>query len=105
MNAGFTPYCAYLLLFTLLGAIFSTGFPLTPAMASHTNIILDDNIDLVYDPNDTIVISGTIDDVNDDEDVVDLEVTGPSTSDDDNVDHDDGDFEFEYDIDPSAEDG
>jgi predicted secreted protein with PEFG-CTERM motif len=69
-------------------------------------VLLDEeDIDLVYEPGDTITISGSIDDVDNTEDTVSLSVSGPGTSDDDDTTHDDGEFEFEYEIENDAEDG
>lgn len=103
---AFGSFLTYALMLTLIGSIFSVALTVQPARASHSNILLDEDIiDIKYDPGERITISGSIDDVDSSEDIVNLSVTGPGTSDDDDQEHDDGDFEFEYDIEDDADDG
>lgn len=103
---AFGSFLTYALMLTLIGSIFSVALTVQPARASHSNILLDEDIiDIKYDPGERITISGSIDDVDSSEDIVNLSVTGPGTSDDDDQEHDDGDFEFEYNIEDDADDG
>src|SRR5688572_10923221 len=89
-------YFTYALMLTLTATIFSTALTIQPVRASHANIILNEaDISLEYEAGDDITIEGEIDDVNDDVDEVTLTITGPSDHDDE-VDHNNGDFEFEY---------
>ena len=64
-------FFAYTLILTLVGSLFSLVLPAIPSHASHENITVNitDDVDEIYDPGDSIVIEGTIDDVQEDEDV------------------------------------
>lgn len=101
---------AYLLISTLVGSLFLIVLPAPrSSYASHENITVNigDDVTNIYDPGDSIVITGTIDDVQDDEDVT-IRVLDPSGSeeeeDDVTPDEDDGYFDFVFDI-PSDADG
>ena len=101
-----SPLFAYALVLTSIVSVFSIVPSVKHADATHANIILNEaNISLEYGQSDDITIEGEIDDVNNDVDEVTLSITGPSLNYYDEVDHDDGEFEFEYSLENDAEDG
>ena len=104
-------YLAYALVLTLVGSILSVILPPDqPSYASHGNITINfpvDDVDEIYGPGDSIVIEGTIDDVEEDE-VVTIRVLNPAGSeeeeDDVTPDEDDGYFAYDFNI-PNDADG
>ena len=105
-------FFAYALILTLVGSLFSVVLPASqPSYASHENVtvnISSDDVTDTYDPGDSIAFVGTIDDVEDNEDVT-IKVRDPSgsTKTTQNVepDEDDGYFDFLYDIPNNAAEG
>lgn len=104
-------FFAYALILTLVGSLFSLVLPAgQSSYALHENVTINvgDDVTTTYDPEDSIVVSGTIDNVEDDEDVT-LKFKNPSGStaktQDVEEDEDDGYFDYSYDIPNSAADG
>jgi len=92
-----------MLLVVLIGSVISTGLTFQPSYASH-NIILD-SIDDEYDAGDSVEISGTIDDVDNNEDEVTIRIDGPESETEPVTLDNDDEFSWEYDIPDDAEDG
>jgi predicted secreted protein with PEFG-CTERM motif len=104
-------FLAYALILTLVGSVISLAIPtFQPSYASHKNISveIDHDIDEPYGQSDDVVISGSIDEVEDDEDTVTIKIKSPtgatiktltSTLDDD------GNFDDSYSISGTAADG
>ncbi len=95
-------YFTYALLLTLAGSLISTVLTIQPSYAAH-NIILDD-IDDEYSAGDEVSISGTIDDVNNNEDEITIRIEGPE-DDTKIVTLDNDDFQWDYNIPDDAADG
>jgi predicted secreted protein with PEFG-CTERM motif len=104
-------FLAYALILTLVGSVISLAIPtFQPSYASHNNISveIDHDIDEPYGQSDDVVISGAIDQVEDDEDHTTIRIKSPtgttiktltSTLDDD------GNFDDSYAISSTAIDG
>ncbi len=105
MDRSISPYFAYALILTLVGSAFSSIVPLQHSFASHSDIEV--NISgIEFDEGDDVVITGTVDgaDENDDVDITVDEAGGGDES--DNVDLDSGgDFEFTYTVPDNPDDG
>lgn len=100
-------FLSYSVILTLIASVLSSALPMVkPSFASHENISVDID-DVSYGQSDEVVISGTIEDVNADEDQVNITVEEPDGTDsDENVDLEtNGDFSFVYEISNSADDG
>jgi len=70
-------YFAYALILTLVGSLFSAALPVfQPSYASHTNIAfeIDHDIDEPYEVDDDVVIDGTIDNVDQNLDSVEITI-------------------------------
>lgn len=70
-------YFAYALMLTLVGSLFSAALPVfQPSYASHTNIAfeIDHDVDEPYEEDDDVVIDGTIDNVDQNLDSVDITI-------------------------------
>jgi uncharacterized protein YfaS (alpha-2-macroglobulin family) len=89
----------------LLGSALSTVVPTHQSFASHTEVELEIN-NTVFDANDDVTISGTVD-AGDENDDVEITVETPSGSDEnDTVDLDeDGTFDYEYSFPNNPDDG
>ena len=86
-------YFAYALILTLVGSLFSAVVPVfQPSYASHTNIAfeIDNDVDEPYQEDDDVVIDGTIDNVDQNLDSVEItirdEPKGSTVDSDSNVD-------------------
>jgi predicted secreted protein with PEFG-CTERM motif len=106
-------FFAYALILTLVGSLFSVVLPASQqSYASHENITVNisgDEVTEIYDPGDSVVIEGTIEDVLENEDIT-IRVRDPSGSLDhteSNIepDEDDGYFDFLYEIPNNADGG
>lgn len=109
-------FLAYALILTLVGSVTSLAVPtIQPSYASHKNISveIDHDIDEPYGRTDEVVISGSIDQVESDEDHVTIKVkkpgsTGITWTTDKTLTatlNDDGEFEDSYSISSTAPDG
>jgi hypothetical protein len=105
-------YLAYALILTLVGSVFSIVLPSNqPSYASHENITVNvsgDDVTDTYDPSDTVVIAGNIDQLEAGQDVT-LKFKDPTGStkktQDVTPDEDDGYFDYSYDIPSTGKDG
>ena len=104
-------FFAYALILTLVGSLFSLVLPAVQSYASHENITMNitgDEVTEIYDPGDSVVIEGTIDDVEENEDVT-IRILDPSGSEEEEEDvtpdEDDGYFDFLFDIPDNADGG
>jgi predicted secreted protein with PEFG-CTERM motif len=76
-------FLAYALILTLVGSVISLAIPtFQPSYASHNNISveIDHDIDEPYGQSDDVVISGSIDQVEPDEDHVTIKVKRPGST-------------------------
>jgi len=91
---------------TLVGSIFSIVLNIQPSYGSHSDIEVDLD-DIEYGQSDDVVISGTIDGANENEDVDITIHEADGGTDNANTDtiNDDGDFDSVYPIPSSADDG
>jgi hypothetical protein len=100
-------FFAYALIAVLAGSLLFAGMPtIKPSYASHNNITIELD-DIEYGAGEDVVISGSIEDVVDDEDTVDIRITkagGGSDNDEADVSSN-GNFDFVYDLASSADDG
>jgi predicted secreted protein with PEFG-CTERM motif len=100
---------AYALILTLLGSLYSIALPAIPVHASHENITVNivDDVSEIKDPGDSITIEGTIDDVQEGEDVT-VRILDPNGGEEEEgdvtPDEDDGYFDFPFEI-PNDADG
>lgn len=104
-------FFAYVLILTLVGSLFSVVLPaFQPSYASHENITVNitDDVDEIFSPGDSVTIEGTIDDVQEDEDVT-IRILEPNGSEEEEQDvtpdEDDGYFDFPYNIPSNAAGG
>jgi hypothetical protein len=107
-----TTYFTYALILTLLGSVFSAVIPVfQTSYASHQNInfTIDNDIDEAYEEGDSVVIEGTIDDVDPDVDSVDITIRDEpqgSTVEDDTSDLGSSDnFDMVFDVGGGDDDG
>ena len=107
-----TTYLTYALILTLLGSVFSAVIPVfQSSYASHENInfTIDNDIDEAYEEDDSVVIEGTIDDVDPDVDSVEITVRDePQGSTQDSATPDLGssdNFDMVFDVTGSDDDG
>jgi predicted secreted protein with PEFG-CTERM motif len=100
-------FFTYALIAVLAGSLLSAGLPaFQQSYATHNNISIEID-EIEYDSGDDVVISGSIDDVNDDEDTVDIRITkagGGSDNDEADVGSN-GNFDFVYELANNADDG
>lgn len=101
----FRLYLAPALILVLVGSLFSLTVTIPQSYASHNNIQSVELDNTVYGQGDDVVISGSIDDVGDDQVTIRITKAGGGSETKEVDVENNGDFEYVYGLSSSAKDG